>query len=300
LDFETEMFKEFSKTQGKIRVELDGDVQEKDYSSVNFINEAGTIGCSEVTVDGRPDHIFLSRTAGGIVLTMPGEQSGPVPFPVEGYKTISSIKAESPVKEFYQAHQAALGGEAPLPDRAWLEEAVPLLPQRALDVTMKIFAFACEQMEKMMSGMGNAMGEMMEGMGKAMGEAMDGVGKAMGEALGGGAEENAPMKAALAPPEMAVKPRAPARKAKPASKAAPKKKAKTKAAPKKKAKPKAAPKRKPARKAAPKKKMKPARKAAPKKKAKPKAVPKKKTKPARKAKAPARKPKKKAGAKKRR
>lgn len=276
MDFDGEGFKEFSRTQGKLHVESDGEVQEKDYSAVNYINAAGTIGYSEVTVDGKPDSIFVSKTVDGIVLTMPGEQGGPAPFPVEGYLTLTIVASGSGPKAFYEAHVQAIGEEPLLSDRAWLEHEVPTLGQRALDVMMKIFAQVVKQMDAMMSGLGNAMGEMMEGMGKAMGEAMEGVGKAMGEALGGGAEENAPMKAALAPPEMAVKPRAPAKKAKPALKAAPKKKAK----------PKAAPKKKPAR-------------AAPKKKAKPKAAPKKRTKPARKAKAPARKPKKTAKAKKR-
>ena len=282
MDFEAEGFKEFSRTQGKIRVELDGDVQEKDYSSVNFINTAGTIGYSEVTVDGRPDHIFVSRTAGGIVLTMPGEQSGPVPFPVEGYKALTSIKAESPITDCYGAHLQALAGETPVSDRAWLEEAVPLLPQRALDVTMKLFAFACEQMEKMMSGMGNAMGQMMEGMGKAMGQAMDGLGKAMGEIVpGAGAEE--------ALPEKVETVEAPKKKTPPAPKAKP---AKAKAAPVQKPKPAKAnpapiskPKKAPAKKA----------KKAPAKKAKKAPV---KKAPVRKAKkAPAKKPKPKGGKK---
>ncbi len=289
MDFEAEGFKEFSRTQGKIRVELDGDVQEKDYSSVNFINTAGAIGYSEVTVDGRPDHIFVSRTAGGIVLTMPGEQSGPVPFPVEGYKALTSIKAESPITDCFEAHIQALAGEAPVADRAWLEREVPLLPQRALDVTMKIFAFACEQMEKMMSGMGNAMGQMMEGIGTAMGEAMDGLGKAMGEIVpGAGAEEALPEKVENAiapkkktPPAPKEKPikitAAPVQKAKPA-KAKPAPVSKPKKAPAKKAK-KAPAKKAPVRKA----KKAPARKVrAPVRKAK---------------KAPAKKPKRKGGKK---
>jgi hypothetical protein len=275
MDFDGEGFKEFSRTQGKLHVESDGEVQEKDYSAVNYINAAGTIGYSEVTVEGKPDSIFVSKTVDGIVLTMPGEQGGPAPFPVEGYLTLTIVASGSGPKAFYEAHVQAIGEEPLLSDRAWLEHEVPTLGQRALDVMMKIFAQVVKQMDEMMSGLGNAMGQMMEGMGKAMGEAMDGVGKAMGEALGGAAEENAPMKAALAPPELAVRPKAPAKKAKPARKSAPKKKAKPKAAPKMKAKPKATPKKKPARKAAPKKK----------------------TKTARKAKAPARKPKKKDGKK---
>jgi len=189
MGFDGELFAEVSRTQGKLRFESEGTVQEKDYSSANFINAAGTIGYSEVTVDGKPDHIFISRTGAGIVLTMPGEQAGPAPFPIDGYKALGTVVACSPAKAFYESHILALGGEPPISDRAWLEHEVPLLGQRALDVTMKIFAQVCEQMDRMMSGLGNAMGDMIEGMGKAMGDAMEGVGKAMGEALGGAAGE---------------------------------------------------------------------------------------------------------------
>jgi len=271
MDFGGEGFKEFSRTQGKLRFETEDEVQEKDFSSANFINAAGTIGYAEVTVDGKPDHIFISRTGAGIVLTMPGEQAGPVPFPIEGYKALTTVVACSPAKAFYESHLLALTGEPPLSDRAWLEHEVPLLGQRALDVTMKIFALACEQMDKMMSGLGSAMGDMIEGMGKAMGNAMEGVGKAMGEALGGAAGESGQSaeKAALAPPEMVPTPKAPKKKARPARKVA-----------------------------APKKKARPLRKAAaPKRKVKP--VRKSKKAPARKAKAPVKKPKPKGGARKR-
>jgi hypothetical protein len=216
MGFEQERFRQFSGTQGRLRFESDGNVQEKDYASANFMNEAGTIGYAEVEVDGKPDRMFVSRTAAGIVLTMPGEQSGPAPFPVEGYKALASVMSGSPAKAFYEAHLQALGGEAPLPDRAWLEHEVPMLAQRALDVTLKIFA---------------------------MGEAMEGVGKAMGAAAGGAAGEAAslPEKAKLAPPEMARTPKAPSKKARPAGKAvAPNKKAmpvRKAAGPKMKAKP---------------------------------------------------------------
>jgi hypothetical protein len=263
MGFEQERFRQFSGTQGRLRFESDGNVQEKDYASANFMNEAGTIGYAEVEVDGKPDRMFVSRTAAGIVLTMPGEQSGPAPFPVEGYKALASVMSGSPAKAFYEAHLQALGGEAPLPDRAWLEHEVPMLAQRALDVTMKIFARVCEQMDKMMSGLGNAMGEMIEGMGKAMGEAMEGVGKEMGAAAGGAAGEAAslPEKAKLAPPEMARTPKAPSKKARPAGKAV-----------------------------APNKKAMPVRKAA---------GPKMKAKPVRRTKAPVKKPKRTGGTKKR-
>ncbi len=238
MDFDGERFTRVSRTQGKLRMGIEGSVEEKDYTAANFVNEAGTIGYSEVTVDGKPDCIFVSRTVDGIVLTMPGEQAGPAPFPVEGYLTLTTVVSGSGAKAFYDTHVRAVGEEPLLADRAWLEREVPTLGQRALEATMKIFAQALEQMDKMMSGLGNAMGEMMEGMGKAMGEAMEGMGKAMGDALGGTAGEAVPLpeKARVAPPEMATA-KAPAKKTMPASKAALKKKVKLKAAHKKKAKP---------------------------------------------------------------
>jgi hypothetical protein len=213
MDFESEMFRQFSRTQGKVRFESNGKVDEKDYASANFINASGTVGYSKVEIDGKPDCIFVSRTAAGIVLTMPGEQTGAAPFPIEGYKALTSVMSGSPARAFYESHMQALSGETPLPDRDWLEKEVPLLPQRALDVTMKIFALVCDQMDKLMAGMGNAMGEMVEGMGKAMGEAMEGMGKAMGEIVQGAQAEGAlPEAKAEAAPKKKTRP---ARKARP-------------------------------------------------------------------------------------
>jgi hypothetical protein len=222
MDIEQERFREFSRTKGKMSYESEGNVDEKEYASVNHLNSSATIGHSVVEVDGKPDHIFVSRTAKGIVLTMPGDQTGAAPFPVEGYGAVSTVKAGSPVKDYYDAHVRALAGDKPIADSAWLEKEVPMLPQRALDVTMKIFSIVCEQMEKMMSGMGNAMGEMMEGMGKAMGQALEGMGEAMGDAVKGAAE---------------AAPKAPKKRARPARKAGPAPKRKSKARVKKAGKP---------------------------------------------------------------
>jgi len=217
--FGDERFGELSKTTGKLSFESEGTVDEKEYSSVNRINSAGTIGYSEVEVDGKVDCIFISRTAGGVVLTMPGDQTGPTPLPIEGYAAVSTVMSGSPAAEFYQAHMRALAGEPPVADRPWLEREVPVLPQRALDVTMKIFSIICEQMDKLMAGMGSAMGEMMEGMGKAMGDALKGAAEAAPN----------PEKVAARPPKVrgraqkngAKKPRssAPKKKAAPARKA---------------------------------------------------------------------------------
>jgi len=205
MNIEKESFREFSRTKGKMSYESEGNVDEKEYASANHINSSATIGYSEVEIDGKLDHIFVSRTSRGIVLTMPGNQTGAAPFPIEGYFAVSTVKEASPVKEFYDAHVRALAGDCPVADSAWLEKEVPMLPQRALEVTMKIFAIVCDQMDKLMSGMGNVMGEMMEGMGKAMGEALEG----MGDAIKGAAE---------AAPRAPKKRARPARKARPASK----------------------------------------------------------------------------------
>ena len=188
MDIEQEQFRELSKTSGKVRFEAEGTAEEKEYSSDNFINSAGTMGYALVVVEGKPDFILVSRSERGIVLTMPGDQTGPSPLPIEGYAAISTVRSGSPLSEFYDAHIRALAGDKPLADRPWLEREVPVLPQRALDVAMKIFSVVCEQMDKLMAGMGSAMGEMMEGMGKAMGEALKGVGEAMGGALEGVSE----------------------------------------------------------------------------------------------------------------
>ena len=206
MDIEDERFREFSRTKGKMRFEAEGNVEEKDYASVNHINAAATIGYAEVEVEGKVDMILLSRTPNGIVLTMPGDQTGPAPFPVEGYAHISTVMSGSTVQECYDAHVLVMAGEILVADGAWLEKEVPLLPQRALDVTMKIFAVVCEQMDKLMSGMGSAMGEMMEGMGKAMGQALIGAAEAAPNAF----EE-------LARP--ARKARSPKKRARPARKA---------------------------------------------------------------------------------
>jgi hypothetical protein len=200
MDIEQERFREFSRTKGKMRFEAEGNVQEKDFASVNHINASGTIGYAEVEVEGKPDMIFISKTPSGIVLTMPGEQTGPAPFPVEGYSHLSTVMSGSTIKEVYDAHVQVMAGDILVADSAWLEKEVPLLPQRALDVTMKIFAIVCDQMDKLMSGMGNAMGEMMEGMGKAMGQALEGAAEAAPKA----AEELArPFRKASAPKKRA-------------------------------------------------------------------------------------------------
>lgn len=228
MDFEQERFKEFSRTKGKVRLEAEGNVDEKDYSSANHLNSSATIGYSAVEVDGKIDHIFVSRTERGIVLTMPGDQTGAAPFPIEGYCAVWTVKAASPVNVFYDTHVHAMAGDPPLADSVWLKKEVPLLPQRALDITMKIFSIVCDQMEKMMSGMGNAMGEMMEGMGKAMGQALEGMGEAMGGAIKDASEEAAhtsekgePVSSAKAGTDRPVKsrmPTAPKKRARPTEK----------------------------------------------------------------------------------
>ena len=214
MGFDEERFGQFSRTQGRLSYEAAGKVDEIEYRSANSLNMAGTIGFSAVEVDGKVDHIFLSRTGKGTVLTMPGEETGPAPFPMEGYLAVSTVAAGSPIGAFYEAHLWALAKEAPLADRAWLEHEVPVLPQRALEVTMKMFQIVCDSMDGMMEGMGKAVGEAMEGVGKAVGEAMEGAGKAMGEMVRGAQSDGAL-------PEKAEADDAPRKKSRPARKVKP-------------------------------------------------------------------------------
>jgi len=221
MGIEEEGFSEIPSSEGRLRVEFEGKAEEKDFRSRNFVNRAGTIGYSVVVVDGKPDHIFLSNTAQGMVITMPGEQTGPSPLPVEGYAAISTVKAESPIVEYYSTHREALAGKDAISDGEWFRERLPGLPQTALDVSMKMFSLICAQMDDMMSGLGTAMEGVAEGVGKAMGEAMDGLGRSLAEAVDSTLKDiPAPTgKAALAPAEMRTGRKKPARKG-PARKAA--------------------------------------------------------------------------------
>lgn len=260
MGIDEEGFSEVSRSEGRLKLVFEGKAEEKDFRSRNFLNRAGTIGYAVVEVDGRPDHIFISDTAQGMVITMPGEQTGPSPLPVEGYAAISTVKAESPVGEYYAAHREALAGKEPLANAEWFREGLPGLPQRALDVSMRMFSLICEHMDQMMSGLGSAVGEVVEGMGKAMGEAMEGFGQSLAETADSTLEDipAPPEKATLAPAEMRTSRRKPARK-RPARKAVTRKKGPARRA--------AAGKKGPARKAAAGKKR-PARKTAAKRKAK--------------------------------
>jgi hypothetical protein len=230
-----EGFSEVSRSEGKLKLEFEGKAEEKDFRSRNFLNRAGTIGYAVVEVDGRPDHIFISNTAQGMVITMPGEQTGPSPLPIEGYAAISTVKAESPVGDYYAAHREALAGKDPLANDEWFREGLPGLPQRALDVSMKMFTLICEQMDQMMSSLGSAVGDVVEGLGKAMGESMEGFGQSLSEAVDSTREEiPAPTeKATLAPAEMRPSRKKPAKK-RPAVRAPVKRKAARKASARKK------------------------------------------------------------------
>lgn len=191
-----ERFREVACPQGSLNLDVKEEHQKKEYRTRNFVNDAGTLGYAAVEVDGNVDYIFISKTDRGVVLTMPGEQTAPIPFTLEGYAAITTVAAGSPVSTAYDAHNRALAGEALRVEPGWLESELPGLPQRALDVTMKIFEIVCESMERMMEGMGEAMGEAMdrltEVMGEAMGRAMEGASEASGSALAGMEAPGAP------------------------------------------------------------------------------------------------------------
>ena len=72
-------------------------------------------------------------------MTVSGMEPGPVPVPVEGFRTIWMVDEGSPVEVFYQAHMDALGGTTPLFDPEWLKEQLMMLPQRAVDAMVKVF-----------------------------------------------------------------------------------------------------------------------------------------------------------------
>lgn len=160
-EFDAADFKEMGPTEGMFKLEVMGQVEEIRYKAKNFINRTGTVGYAAVTVDEKMDFMFLSRTEGGIILTIPGDTPGPLPFPIEGYRAITITDTNDPIEKVFSSHVEAMGGDDPIPDEAWLRSEVPQIPHRVSAVMSKLFETALK-----------AMGDMMEGMGQALGEAM--------------------------------------------------------------------------------------------------------------------------------
>jgi hypothetical protein len=223
-DFKAEDFKMFLETQGIALVKLMDENQEMPYKAKCFINAKGTIGYAEVDIQDRHEIIFLSKTAKGDVITLTGEPAGALPIKADGIHAIFSVPEKTPIESEYVQHLKAFGGEVPLVDVEYLQQQVPKLPQRALDVAMAA-------MNEFLSAFGGA-GGLMEAMGNMMTGMMDGIGKGLGEAMAGlGDVEAKPVDVKTEGPKPVKAPRpAPKKAARPAKKKAP-----SKAKPKKKA-----------------------------------------------------------------
>lgn len=158
MGFKDEGFKEFTRTSGTLKAQFEGEDQQVDYKAVNFINSAGTIGYAEVDANNIVGFIFLSRTRSGDILTFPGEGTGPLPFQIDGYKALTTIAQDSPVEVFYEEHKKASMGAEIMSDEAILKEEVLRLPQRTVELAMKVF-------ETMVASMDVAMDQFAETMG---------------------------------------------------------------------------------------------------------------------------------------
>jgi hypothetical protein len=140
-------FIELMPTDGKIRIEVKGQVFNTGYKAKNYVNKARTIGYCAMDVEGKVDYLFLSKTPGGIVLTMPAENPGPIGLPIEGYKTVMGTNTSDTVGQVFMRHMMALGIEAPIADNSWLQKEVPELPHRVSAVMTTIFKAALSMMD---------------------------------------------------------------------------------------------------------------------------------------------------------
>lgn len=174
-------FREFSRTEGTLKMEGMGQADEMPYTSRNLLNAEGTIGCAEVDTNGKACWMFISKTGRGVVMTMEGPSTGPLPVEVEGYHSIMCVGQGSAFEDSYKAHRDAVEGKGLVADEAWLRKAVPEIPQRAFQAAMK-----------MMEGAAG----LMEGMMQELGQAVEGAAKGVAEALGGAAAPKKAMKPA--------------------------------------------------------------------------------------------------------
>jgi hypothetical protein len=161
-DFKSAGFTEFKRVEDTLKVSMMGMEQEMPFKAVCFINGARTVGYAELDAQTGHDFIFLSKTDKGDVMTVPGDQPGQFPFPVEGYHSVMSVVKGSPVETYYDEHMKSVADAALVTDEQYLRTEVPNLPQRSIEVAMKI-------MEAMMQALG---GE--DGIIKQLGEAMAG------------------------------------------------------------------------------------------------------------------------------
>lgn len=142
-------FIELMPTDGKIHIEIKGKVFDTGYRAKNYVNKARTIGYCAMDVDGKVDHLFISRTPGGIVLTMPAQSAGTIELPIEGYKTVMGTDTSDTVEQVFSRHMAALGSEQPLADNSWLQNEVPELPKRVSAVMTTIFKAALSMVDEL-------------------------------------------------------------------------------------------------------------------------------------------------------
>jgi len=223
-DFKGENFKMFQETKGIALVKMMDDSQEMPYNAKCFINAKGTIGYAEVDIQDRHEFIFLSKTAKGDVLTLTGEPAGALPIKAAGVHAVFTVPEKTPLESIFVQHLKAFGGEVPLVDVDYLQQQVPKLPQRALDV-------AVAAMNELLSAFGGA-GGLVEAMGNMMTGMVEGIGKGLGDAMAGltDGEAKPPDLPTEAPKPTKAPRRAPKKAARPAKKKAP-----SKAKPKKKA-----------------------------------------------------------------
>jgi len=241
-EFKAEGFVMYDETKGICLVSFMDENTEIPYNAKCFINPKGTIGYAEVDIKDKHEFVFLSKTAKGDVITMTGDQPGPLPIQAPGYFAIFGVPQEAPVELYFVTHKKALGEEAPIADENWLKVETPRLPQRTLDIAMVA-------MGQVLEALGGPDG-LMKNMADAMAGAMEGIGKGLEEAFKGDGQvevkndwdkppeepeptEGEPKEAPVKKPK--AKPKAkPAKKPKPKPKAKPAKKAKAKPKSKKK------------------------------------------------------------------
>jgi hypothetical protein len=160
--FSEEGFSEIGGSEGKLRADVDGQIQEATYKARNFINRGGTIGYAEVDANQITGYLFISKTGSGDVITIPGQGTGPIPFKIEGLHAIVTVDEGSPVEAFYDGHTQALKTASPIADEAWLRQELISLPQRAVDVAIKIFSVVVDSMDEAMDNLAETMGGTVE------------------------------------------------------------------------------------------------------------------------------------------
>jgi len=172
-----EGFEEFIKTEGMLNIEVMGMKQEVPYKAHCYMNSKRTMGYAEMIAAGKGGYIFLSKTASGEIVTIPGNQEGIVEMEIEGIYKLMSVPENAPFERFYEKHIEALGEEDPIPDEAWLREEVPKLPDRTMAIVMKllesVFA-AFGGVDGLAEDMGEAMAKMMETMMSTMAQGLQG------------------------------------------------------------------------------------------------------------------------------